>query len=164
VVLLPVRRQRVLRDRGLPSARSRTRSLSAVRAVHEERAGRCARQRLDRGRRELRAEGTQRAPQPELHERGRQHHRIPGRRYGRALLRRPDPDLITRNVRDTGTTTMIVRNTRVAAAIAAALMLAGGAASAQDTIKVGILHSLSGTMAISETSLKDTMLMLIEEQ
>ena len=33
-----------------------------------------------------------------------------------------------------------------------------------DTIKVGVLHSLSGTMAISETSLKDTMLMLIEEQ
>ncbi len=37
-------------------------------------------------------------------------------------------------------------------------------ASAADTIKVGILHSLSGTMAISETTLKDTMLMLIEEQ
>ncbi|MCW5752380.1 MAG: urea ABC transporter substrate-binding protein [Alphaproteobacteria bacterium] len=35
---------------------------------------------------------------------------------------------------------------------------------AQDTIKVGILHSLSGTMAISETTLKDVMLMLIEEQ
>ncbi|MGC9417418.1 MAG: urea ABC transporter substrate-binding protein [Rhodovulum sp.] len=35
---------------------------------------------------------------------------------------------------------------------------------AQDTIKVGVLHSLSGTMAISETTLKDTMLMLIEEQ
>ena len=34
-------------------------------------------------------------------------------------------------------------------------------AKAQDTIKVGILHSLSGTMAISETTLKDTMLMLI---
>lgn len=33
-----------------------------------------------------------------------------------------------------------------------------------DTIKVGILHSLSGTMAISETTLKDTMLMMIEEQ
>ena len=33
-----------------------------------------------------------------------------------------------------------------------------------DTIKVGILHSLSGTMAISETTLKDTMLMLIEQQ
>ncbi|HEX2336709.1 MAG TPA: urea ABC transporter substrate-binding protein [Hyphomicrobiaceae bacterium] len=37
-------------------------------------------------------------------------------------------------------------------------------ATAQDTIKVGILHSLSGTMAISETTLKDVMLMLIEEQ
>ncbi|MEL7542317.1 MAG: urea ABC transporter substrate-binding protein [Pseudomonadota bacterium] len=37
-------------------------------------------------------------------------------------------------------------------------------AFANDTIKVGILHSLSGTMAISETTLKDVMLMLIEEQ
>ncbi len=35
---------------------------------------------------------------------------------------------------------------------------------AADTIKVGVLHSLSGTMAISETTLKDTVLMLIEEQ
>ena len=34
----------------------------------------------------------------------------------------------------------------------------------EETIKVGILHSLSGTMAISETTLKDVMLMLIEEQ
>jgi len=39
-----------------------------------------------------------------------------------------------------------------------------GALAAGDTIKVGILHSLSGTMAISETTLKDTMLMLIDEQ
>ena len=38
------------------------------------------------------------------------------------------------------------------------------AASAADTIKVGVLHSLSGTMAISETTLKDTMLMLIDQQ
>ncbi|HEY8594039.1 MAG TPA: urea ABC transporter substrate-binding protein [Devosiaceae bacterium] len=36
--------------------------------------------------------------------------------------------------------------------------------AADDTIKVGILHSLSGTMAISETTLKDVMLMLIDEQ
>ena len=51
-------------------------------------------------------------------------------------------------------------------------MLAGFAASlilpqvaqAQETIKVGVLHSLSGTMAISETTLKDTVLMMIEEQ
>ena len=34
---------------------------------------------------------------------------------------------------------------------------------AADTIKVGILHSLSGTMAISETSLRDVALMAIEE-
>ncbi|HKK23556.1 MAG TPA: urea ABC transporter substrate-binding protein [Pseudohaliea sp.] len=39
-----------------------------------------------------------------------------------------------------------------------------GAAQAAEPIKVGILHSLSGTMAISETTLKDTMLMLIEAQ
>jgi len=37
-------------------------------------------------------------------------------------------------------------------------------AQAQDTIKVGVLHSLSGTMAISETTLKDVVLMLIDEQ
>lgn len=56
------------------------------------------------------------------------------------------------------------------------MLLAGGVASiaaplltrpvfaAADTIKIGVLHSLSGTMAISETTLKDTMLMLIEAQ
>jgi len=38
------------------------------------------------------------------------------------------------------------------------------AAAQEDTIKVGVLHSLSGTMAISETTLKDAMLMLIEQQ
>ncbi|HET6388392.1 urea ABC transporter substrate-binding protein [Hyphomicrobium sp.] len=37
-------------------------------------------------------------------------------------------------------------------------------AHAEDTIKIGVLHSLSGTMAISETTLKDAMLMLIDEQ
>src|SRR6188472_2491606 len=37
-------------------------------------------------------------------------------------------------------------------------------AISQETIKVGVLHSLSGTMAISETTLKDTMLFLIDEQ
>src|SRR5215467_10975829 len=37
-------------------------------------------------------------------------------------------------------------------------------AAAQGTIKVGVLHSLSGTMAISETTLKDTILMLIDDQ
>jgi urea transport system substrate-binding protein len=43
-------------------------------------------------------------------------------------------------------------------------LAAFGPAQAQETIKVGILHSLSGTMAISETTLKDTMLFLIDEQ
>jgi urea transport system substrate-binding protein len=38
------------------------------------------------------------------------------------------------------------------------------ACAAEDTIKVGILHSLSGTMAISESVLKDTVLMLIVDQ
>jgi len=38
------------------------------------------------------------------------------------------------------------------------------AMNAADTIKVGVLHSLSGTMAISETTLKDTVLMMIEDQ
>ena len=55
----------------------------------------------------------------------------------------------------------------VLATAAVGLSMALGAASplnAQETIKVGILHSLSGTMAISETTLKDVMLMLIEEQ
>jgi len=37
-------------------------------------------------------------------------------------------------------------------------------AQAGKTIKVGVLHSLSGTMAISETTLKDTVLMMIDEQ
>jgi urea transport system substrate-binding protein len=38
------------------------------------------------------------------------------------------------------------------------------AKAADDTIKIGVLHSLSGTMAISETTLKDTILFLIDEQ
>ena len=54
---------------------------------------------------------------------------------------------------------------RLLSAAALGLGLASGTALAEDdTIKVGVLHSLSGTMAISETTLKDTVLMLIEEQ
>ncbi|WP_275168413.1 urea ABC transporter substrate-binding protein [Bradyrhizobium sp. CSS354] len=36
--------------------------------------------------------------------------------------------------------------------------------ASEETIKVGILHSLSGTMAISESVLKDTVLMMIADQ
>jgi urea transport system substrate-binding protein len=46
----------------------------------------------------------------------------------------------------------------------AAMALPRLAAAQAETIKIGVLHSLSGTMAISETTLKDTMLMLIAEQ
>jgi urea transport system substrate-binding protein len=49
-------------------------------------------------------------------------------------------------------------------AIAAAVIGLAGSAQAQGTIKVGVLHSLSGTMAISETTLKDTVLMMVEDQ
>jgi urea transport system substrate-binding protein len=61
---------------------------------------------------------------------------------------------------------MMKRRTALKHLSAATLMaLAGlsGNSFAADTIKVGILHSLSGTMAISETSLKDTALMTIAE-
>jgi len=61
----------------------------------------------------------------------------------------------------------LMRNTFRKLALGAALsslLIGGQAANAEDTIKVGVLHSLSGTMAISETTLKDTMLFLIDEQ
>src|SRR5210317_636203 len=51
-----------------------------------------------------------------------------------------------------------------ALALLGGLVGTGAAYADDDTIKVGVLHSLSGTMAISETTLKDTMLMLIEKQ
>jgi len=44
-----------------------------------------------------------------------------------------------------------------------AVLFGAPPARAAETIKVGILHSLSGTMAISETSLKDVALMTIDE-
>jgi urea transport system substrate-binding protein len=54
---------------------------------------------------------------------------------------------------------------KTAAAVAALSLSVSSVLAAQaDTIKIGVLHSLSGTMAISETTLKDTMLMLIDEQ
>jgi urea transport system substrate-binding protein len=62
------------------------------------------------------------------------------------------------------TPTVMTRRGLIAAAGLALALGVAGPAHAQDTIKIGILHSLSGTMAISETTLKDVMLMLIEEQ
>ena len=50
------------------------------------------------------------------------------------------------------------------ATAASAAIAFSSLAMAADTIKVGVLHSLSGTMAISETTLKDTVLMMIEDQ
>ena len=41
--------------------------------------------------------------------------------------------------------------------------LVASQAMAADTIKIGVLHSLSGTMAISETTLKDTIVMLVDD-
>ncbi len=56
-----------------------------------------------------------------------------------------------------------LRKLALAGAIGLSSLCASAMVQAQ-TIKVGILHSLSGTMAISETTLKDVMLMLIEDQ
>ena len=50
-----------------------------------------------------------------------------------------------------------------AAALSVGSLVLAPQALAADTIKVGVLHSLSGTMAISETVLKDTVLMAIDE-
>ena len=57
-----------------------------------------------------------------------------------------------------------LKMTLLAAGTALAFTWSSLSFAADDTIKVGVLHSLSGTMAISETTLKDTMLMLIDEQ
>jgi urea transport system substrate-binding protein len=59
----------------------------------------------------------------------------------------------------------ILQGTCRAALFAAALVVGAAAANAQTqgTIKIGVLHSLSGTMAISETTLKDTILMMVDD-
>jgi len=57
----------------------------------------------------------------------------------------------------------ILRTSLVAAGLTVGAA-SGAFAQSGDTIKVGILHSLSGTMAISETTLKDVVVMLIDEQ
>ncbi|MCC6591463.1 MAG: urea ABC transporter substrate-binding protein [Bryobacterales bacterium] len=57
----------------------------------------------------------------------------------------------------------MIRRQMIATLLAGTGLLTTSAV-AQDTIKVGVLHSLSGTMAISETTLKDTILMLVAAQ
>lgn len=61
---------------------------------------------------------------------------------------------------------MKLRSTLLSTLSASVLCVAGSTALADCAypIKVGVLHSLSGSMAISETTLKDAMLMLIEQQ
>ena len=55
----------------------------------------------------------------------------------------------------------LARSLVIAGATAGLMMTS--AVQAADTIKVGVLHSLSGTMAISETTLKDTVLMMVDD-
>jgi urea transport system substrate-binding protein len=77
-----------------------------------------------------------------------------------------EPAAPSRECRD-ATTTWDETSMNRTSLIAIAATLAAAPAFAQDCadpIKVGVLHSLSGTMAISETTLKDTMEMLIDQQ
>src|SRR6204780_2430638 len=62
--------------------------------------------------------------------------------------------------------TTLSRRQWLAAPPALVLVLSAfsNAKAADDTIKVGVLHSVLGTMAISETTLKDTVLFMIDEQ
>jgi urea transport system substrate-binding protein len=57
----------------------------------------------------------------------------------------------------------VVKMLAIAASVAAIGAASSSALAQQKTVKIGILHSLSGTMAISETVLKDTVLMAIDE-
>jgi len=56
-----------------------------------------------------------------------------------------------------------IKGSLVATAAAGAGLSFPNVLRAQDTVKIGVLHSLSGTMAISEVSLRDTVLMAVEE-
>jgi urea transport system substrate-binding protein len=60
---------------------------------------------------------------------------------------------------------MISRNVSKVLALAGTLAVSTALtpAQAEDTIKIGVLHSLSGTMAISESTLKDTVLMMVDD-
>ncbi|HEV7477081.1 MAG TPA: transporter substrate-binding protein, partial [Burkholderiales bacterium] len=58
---------------------------------------------------------------------------------------------------------VVLKALSMAAAIAAIGFGSPALYAQQKTVKIGVLHSLSGTMAISETVLKDTVLMAVEE-
>lgn len=67
--------------------------------------------------------------------------------------------------RNLGDTSLMKSMKKLLATSALTLLAGTGIAAAADCpIKVGVLHSLSGTMAISETTLKDTVLMLVDQQ
>src|SRR3989442_12101833 len=59
--------------------------------------------------------------------------------------------------------TGICRAAAIAVAVAGLAPVGAAQAQTQGTIKIGVLHSLSGTMAISETTLKDTILMMVDD-
>jgi len=76
-------------------------------------------------------------------------------------------DTMTMTPTTTLASDMPIRPRAVTARLLAAAAFATAAPFAlaqEEPIKIGVLHSLSGTMAISETTLKDTMLMLVEQQ
>jgi urea transport system substrate-binding protein len=56
-----------------------------------------------------------------------------------------------------------IRQLAISAAVAAVGLGSSGVYAQEKTVKIGVLHSLSGTMAISETVLKDTVLMAVDE-
>ena len=72
--------------------------------------------------------------------------------------------MLTQSTHDIATPLTRRRWLAATAGLVLGLAAFGPAKAADDTIKVGVLHSLSGTMAISETTLKDTVLFLIDEQ
>lgn len=57
----------------------------------------------------------------------------------------------------------LIRKLNITAALGAIVISSAASANSAETVKVGILHSLSGTMAISETSLRDILLFTFDE-
>src|ERR1700731_1474855 len=72
--------------------------------------------------------------------------------------------MLTQSTHDIATSLNRRRLLAATAGLVMGLATFTSARAADDTIKVGVLHSLSGTMAISETTLKDTVLFMIDEQ